>query len=422
MQLFRHGKTYQFMRHRRLLVLVSLILVTGSIALFIRPGPHLGTDFLGGTEIEVAFKKPVTPGEIREAATKEGFSRPDVIKVADNQNPHRYLVRVQEVSTIEPEKQSEIGNKLCYGDQLDRKVCPEQREATELKFSPGGDKITVRFREAPNLAFIREQMATVSGVKLREGPNNPTIQNARDHKVEIQLMSKGDQLMDGLKRTLGADTVPDVALRTEWIGPKAGRQLRDAALKSIAIALVFIMAYVAFRFDLRFAPGGVIALGHDAFVTIGVLVALQRELNLTTVAAILTIIGYSVNDTVVVYDRVRENLGKLRGSTFTHLIDISLSEMLNRTILTSGTTIFSLLCFFIWGTGALKDFALTLIIGLILGTYSSIYIALPLTEWLDRKFFGGGKGGPAKVPAGAGTRHASKKKPGSTSRAEAHAG
>jgi preprotein translocase subunit SecF len=94
-----------------------------------------------------------------------------------------------------------------------------------------------------------------------------------------------------------------------------------------------------------------------------------------------------VNDTVVIYDRVRENLGKLRGATFTHLINVSLSEMLSRTLLTSGTTIFSLLAFFVWGTGALKDFSFTLIIGLVLGTYSSIYVALPLTEWLDRKFF-----------------------------------
>ncbi len=147
------------------------------------------------------------------------------------------------------------------------------------------------------------------------------------------------------------------------------------------------MAYVAFRFDLRFAPGGVVALAHDALVTVGILTLLQKELNLTTVAAILTIIGYSVNDTVVVYDRVRENLGKLRGATFGKLINVSLSEMLSRTILTSGTTIISLVAFFVWGTGALKDFAFSLIIGLILGTYSSIYVALPLTDRLDKLFF-----------------------------------
>jgi preprotein translocase subunit SecF len=311
-----------------------------------------------------------------------------VVKVDDASNPYRYLIRVQEVSTIEETKQREIEARLCYGEGLPEADCPAAKQATEVKFSPGGDKISVRYREAPDLGWVKQRMAGVEGVALRAGSNNPLLQNARDHKVEIQLMSKGDQLMAGLRTALGEDKVPEAALRVEWIGPKAGSQLRDAALKSIAISLVFIMAYIAFRFDLRFAPGAVLALMHDALITIGILIAMGKELNLTTVAAILTIIGYSVNDTVVVYDRVRENLGKLRGATFASLINVSLSEMLSRTLITSGTTIFSLLAFFVRGTGTLKDFAFTLIIGLILGTYSSIYVALPLTEWLDRMFFG----------------------------------
>jgi preprotein translocase subunit SecF len=128
---------------------------------------------------------------------------------------------------------------------------------------------------------------------------------------------------------------------------------------------------------------------HDAVSVLGLLIIMGREINLTTVAAILTIVGYSVNDTVIVYDRVRENLGRLRGATFVGLINVSISDMLGRTILASGTTVFSLLAFFAWGTGSLKDFALTLVIGVVLGTYSSIYVALPFTEWLDRKYFGG---------------------------------
>src|SRR5690606_3366592 len=116
-------------------------------------------------------------------------------------------------------------------------------------------------------------------------------------------------------------------------------------------------------------------------------VLLERELTLTTVAALLTIVGYSVNDTVVVFDRVRENFGRMRGASFFRIINVSLSEMLSRTVLTSATTILSMMAFFYWGTGALQDFAFTLVVGLVLGTYSSIYIALPLTHWLDRRFF-----------------------------------
>lgn len=388
MQLFPIGKVYDFMSQRRIFLGVSIVLVIASVVLLFKPGPALGTDFVGGTEVEVAFEKPVDAQQLRRAVEGSDFSRPDVIKVQDDANPHRYLIRVQEVSTIEESMQREIEKRLCFGD---KKPDGCERHASEVKFSPGGEKITVRYEGVPDIEWIAQKMEGLSGIRLRPGDNNPTVQDVRDHRVEIALMSRGDQLMDALRANLPQGTVPQAALRTEWIGPKAGAQLRDAAIKSILIALVFIMAYVAFRFDLRFAPGGVLALVHDALVTIGVLTLLGRELNLTTVAAILTIIGYSVNDTVVVYDRVRENLGKLRGSTFPRLINVSISEMLSRTVLTSGTTIMVLLCFFIWGTGTLRDFALTLIIGLILGTYSSIYVALPLTDFLDRKFVAGSK-------------------------------
>jgi preprotein translocase subunit SecF len=394
MQLFPIGKVYDFMSQRRLFVGVSLLLMLVSIVLMFKPGPRLGTDFVGGTEVEVAFKTAVNAGQVRAAVQAADFSAPDVIRVQDEINAHRYLIRVQEVSTIDEAQQREIEKRLCYGEG---KPAGCAHYATEVKFSPGGEKITIRYEGEPDLNWIAAQMEGLDGIRLRTGVNNPTIQNARENRVEIALMSRGDQLMDGLRAKMPEGSVPDAALRTEWIGPKAGAQLRDAAIKSILIALVFIMAYVAFRFDLRFAPGGVLALTHDALVTVGILTLLGRELNLTTVAAVLTIIGYSVNDTVVVYDRVRENLGKLRGSSFQHLINVSISEMLSRTVLTSGTTIMVLVCFFIWGTGTLRDFALTLIIGMVLGTFSSVYVALPLTDWLDRKFFSQVKGAPKRA-------------------------
>jgi preprotein translocase subunit SecF len=387
MQLFPLGRTYDFMGKRRFFAGLSAVVILAALALLFVKGPRLGTDFLGGTEIEVAFLEDTTPAQIREAVQKSGLSRPDVVPVEDDAHPHRFMVRIQEVSTISEEKQGEVENAVCYGEGLPEDTCPVAKQAAEVKFSPGGDKITVRFREPPDLAWLKQRMDSISGIQLRPGDNNPSIQNARDNKVEIQLSSKGDQLMSALREHLGEAKVPESPLRAEWIGPRAGAQLRDSAIKSIVIALIFIMAYIAFRFDLRFAPGAVVALAHDATATLGILVILNREINLTTIAAVLTIIGYSVNDTVVVYDRVRENLGKLRGATFLSLINVSLSEMLSRTILTSGTTIISLLAFFVWGTGTLKDFALTLIIGLIFGTYSSIYVALPLTHTLDRLLF-----------------------------------
>jgi preprotein translocase subunit SecF len=389
MQLFPIGKVYDFMGPRRIFIGVSVFLVIASVVLLFFPGPKLGTDFVGGTEVELAFNGSVSAQDVRVAVESGDFSRPDVIRVEDEKNPYRFLVRVQEVSSISEVQQDEIRKRLCFAEKQ-----PEgcEHHASEVKISPGGEKITIRFEAPPDLGWVTTQLSGLEGIRIRPGENNPSLQDVRDHRVEVALMGRGDQLMELLRVKLGPDVVPEHALRTEWIGPKAGAQLRDAAIKSVIITLVFIMAYVAFRFDLRFAPGGVLALVHDSVVTLGILTVLGRELNLTTVAAILTIIGYSVNDTVVVYDRVRENLGKLRGTSFAKLINVSISEMLSRTILTSGTTIMVLVCFFIWGTGALQDFALTLIIGMVLGTYSSIYVALPLTDYFDRKFFASAKG------------------------------
>ncbi|HET7540250.1 MAG TPA: protein translocase subunit SecF [Polyangiaceae bacterium] len=395
MRLFKSGKIYDFMAVRWYWIGLSLFITFGAAVLLLLGKAKLGTDFTGGTEVEIAFKRSVSAGDLRAAVLKAGFSAPGVIKVDDPNNPNRYLIRVEEVSTISLQKQVEIEKALCVNvDASD--ACPSERQATEIKFSPGGDKISLRYRNAPDLDWVKAHIAPVKGIVLRPGEHNPLLQNARDNKVEIQLMSKGDQLMAGLKQALGADMVPDTALRTEWIGPRAGAQLRDSAVKSVVISIVFIMVYIAFRFDLRFAPGTVVAMTHDALGTVGILILLGKEINLTTIAAVLTIVGYSVNDTVIVYDRVRENLGKLRGTSFFQLINISTSEMLGRTLLTSSTVVIALLGFFIWGTGELKDFSLSLVIGVVLGTYSSIYVALPLTEYLDHTVFS--KVGAKKKP------------------------
>ena len=391
MRLFSSNKIYDFMGVKRYFFAFSFSLIGFSLLLLfgVIPGlePKFGTDFKGGTEVEVSFGKQVEPAQIRSAVEASGFSSPEVVPVENSRQPNHYLIRVHEVSTLSPEQEKKVERALCFEvPNASESECPKEQRATEVKFSPGGDKITARFREAPELGALKERLQAIPGIKLRPGENNPFVQNARDHKVEIQLMSRGDQLVDGLKKEIGAGA-PDHALRSEWIGPRAGAQLRDSAIKSLAIALIFIMLYVAFRFDLRFAPGGVVALFHDAIGMVGIWILLGKEINLTTVAAALMIIGYSVNDTVVIYDRVRENLGKLRGSSFRHLINVSTSEMLGRTLLTNATVQISLLAFFVWGTGTLKDFALSLTIGMVLGTYSTIYIALPLTEWLDRVVF-----------------------------------
>jgi preprotein translocase subunit SecF len=402
MEFFKPGIYFNFMGQRKLWFSVSGALCLASVAVMLIPGLGLnfGTDFRGGTEVELAFKAPVSAAQLRTEVQKAGFGSPDVVHVQDPNNPDRYLLRVQEVTAIDDVQRAKILDALCYagpdGKDPAADRCPPEKRPTELKISPGGDKISLRYDKDPDLAMVAAQIKSIPNIELRATANNPQLVSARDHKIEIQLKAKGDQLIDGLRASLGADKVPDAPMRVEWVGPKAGKLLRDAALKSIGIAIIFMMAYIAFRFDMRFAPGAVVALIHDVTIVTGVLVITRKEITLTTVAALLTIVGYSVNDTVVVYDRIRENLGKHRGKGFVDIINLSASETLSRTILTSGTTLLSLTSFLVFGSGAIKDFAFAMALGIIVGTYSSVYIASPLTELIDRRLFGGTKSPGAK--------------------------
>jgi len=352
MELFKPGRQFDFMGMRWFWIPLSIFLVVASTILTFYPGPNYGTDFRGGTEVEVAFSETVDAGQIRRAVEQSGFTTPDVVQVRDPNNANHFLIRVQDVSVVDEAAKGKLKLALCLTEDPKAPVsnpqaCPANARATEVKFSLGGDKIATRYDTDPDLTKVKEQLRSVPGINLRESATNPQITNPRDHRVEIQLQSKGDQLLDGLRAKLGASVVPDHALRVEWVGPKAGKQLRDSARNSVAIAIVFIMLYLAFRFDLRFAPGVVVACVHDAMVVIGVFIVLHKEITLSTIAA--------------------------------------------RTILTSGATMLSMVAFFVWGTGVIKDFALALVVGIVAGTYSSIYVAAPLTEWIDKKMAQGKK-------------------------------
>lgn len=383
MELFKPGRVYDFMGQRVFWIPLSIVLIVASCILMIVPGPNYGTDFKGGTEVEIAFTGALDANRVREAVSKSGFASPDVVQVQDKANAAHFLIRVQEVSALDDAKKHAIESAMCHGAGAPTD-CPNEVHATEVKFSAGGDKISARFETEPNLAAITARVKA-AGISFRESETNPQVVNPRDHRVEIQVPSKGDELVEGLRRELGSELVPERPLRVEWVGPKAGKQLRDGARNSVAIAIVFIMLYLALRFDLRFAPGVVLACVHDAVVVIGVFIALRKEITLSTIAAVLTIVGYSMNDTIVVYDRIRENLAKHKKKTFAEVINLSVSETLSRTLLTSGATMLSVLAFLVWGTGVIKDFALAMIVGIVAGTYSSIYVAAPLTEWIDGK-------------------------------------
>lgn len=382
MEFFTPGRVVDFMKYRKPVITASIVMSILSLASLFFPGPNLGTDFAGGTELQLRFRGSVSSAELRGALAQSGFRDADVIGVQGGRS--EYIVRVREVSAISGSVQTAL-------EQAARSTLG----ATNVRVSPGGDKISLRLADSHDLAEI-QQVLTQAGARVR---SVNAFGSPEEHKYEAHLVGIGDEIVTKLQQRLG-DKAPRSALRVEWVGPRAGQQLRDAAVKSLIYAMVFIMVYVAFRFDLRFAPGGIVALVHDVMITIGAYVLVRKEVGLTTVAALLTILGYSINDTIVVYDRIRENLGRHRGKSLREIINISTSETLGRTIMTSATTVISIVPFLIFGTSTVKDIAFALVIGIGIGTYSSIYIAAPVTEFIDRRFYASAVAQGSKKPAG----------------------
>ena len=205
-----------------------------------------------------------------------------------------------------------------------------------------------------------------------------TIGSDNDIAIRVQKDSGDDKQLDSIKKIKNALSNIEIEFRrTEYVGPKVGKELIRAGLIAILFSLLGILAYIWLRFEWHFALGAIIALIHDVFLTIGFFSIFQFEFNLATVAAVLTIAGYSINDTVVIYDRIRETLRKYKEAPFEEIINLSLNRTLSRTLMTSLTTLLALLALFIFGGNVISGFIIALIWGVIIGTYSSLYIASP---------------------------------------------
>ncbi|MCH6561872.1 MAG: protein translocase subunit SecF [Myxococcales bacterium] len=267
----------------------------------------------------------------------------------------------------------------------------------------GGTVIEVRVPEETGLVDegrVRQAASAIGfadAVIVRIGPPEDRAFRINVAVSEEQRRDLATHIIEGLSKEMGAPVVPQ---RIESVGPRVGRELRLAGLGALLLSWALILLYIWFRFDLRYAPGAVVALLHDVLITTGVFLALGLEFNLQVLAALLVVIGYSLNDTIVIYDRIRENLEE-RGTT--HLEDVvnqSINQTLSRTVLTSMTTLFVVISLLTLGGPVLRDFALALLIGITVGTYSTIYIASALLIFLERRF-GGAKSPTHGQPKGA---------------------
>tara|TARA_B100001989_G_scaffold252651_1_gene235489 strand:- start:2659 stop:3567 length:909 start_codon:yes stop_codon:yes gene_type:complete len=205
-------------------------------------------------------------------------------------------------------------------------------------------------------------------------------------KIEESVASKSSKIEE-LKKKIDKNLNTEVNYRrVENVGPKVSEELLKAGIIAISISLFAMLFYIWVRFEWQFSIGSIVALFHDVIITLGIFSLLSIEINLSIVAAVLTIVGYSMNDTVVIYDRIRENLSKFNKLSISEISNLSINETLSRTIITSSTTLLALLSIFILGGEILKGFSFAMILGVIIGTYSSIFIASPALKYLKVSF------------------------------------
>jgi preprotein translocase subunit SecF len=399
--LLQPGTNFRFVRQFRVWVIGSLLLMAASIgALFVNKavrGEYMNwtIDFKGGTEIIYAFKDKqsgdytaVEPAKVREAFAK---AKEDGIEISDiqytestpkgDQEVKGLIVRTPRFSALKPEQRD--GAAKAFLDTF------KDREVGKATWS--GDRLFVRSKKAIN----NEEAAPVfaaAGLELKPWSEKEKEQYAHpdegtgEYNAVYAMWGLDRQYAHLLDEALGVQTVP---VQSYGVGAKAGDKLRNDATKSLIYAILLIMLYLAFRFDIRYAPGAAFATIHDAVMVIGVFAVTWQEVSLVSVAGLLTVIGFSVNDTVVVFDRIRENQAKLKDKKLERIVDISINEMLVRSILTSCTVFAITLIMNIFGTGVVKNFAFAMNVGVIVGVYSSIFLAAPVFLWIARTWYSG---------------------------------
>jgi SecD/SecF fusion protein len=237
----------------------------------------------------------------------------------------------------------------------------------------GGSVTTFKFSEAPSVDVVRN---TLDAAGFGGAVVTPLAEGGQDY-LEMKLKAMEGAEVPAQNAILALAGEPEI-VKTDSVGSQIGKELKSKGLKAIIFALIGIIIYISIRFEFAFAAGAIAALAHDVLITVGIYCALGHELSMPIIAALLTIVGYSVNDTIVVFDRIREDLHTVKGKSYKEIANLSINQTLSRTVLTSFTTLLTVVMLLIFGGGAVYDFALALCIGIMVGTYSSIFVATPV--------------------------------------------
>ena len=377
MEIFKKTN-YDFIGNMWPFIILSLLLtVAGLVSLWLNGGPKYGIDFIGGAFMDVNFiNRP--PAEAIRSALRQKISGE---------------IEAQEVSgtqevLIQTSARDDKALQIARGDMI---------ATLNANFNKNANDQKLDLNQAPQATLadrLRDPLAR-AGAGLSEDQLqalSKAITGFRDTSPHSGLVSSLDQLsavpgvtpkiLDVIKQECQAG---NFAIRSvEIVGPKIGADLRQQAINVVLIALAAMLVYIAFRFEWIYGVAAVIAVFHDTIITIGLFSLFHKQIDLTVIAALLTLVGYSMNDTIVTFDRIRENLKLGVRGTFTDIVNLSVNQTLSRTILTSGLTFLTAVSLFIWGGQVLSGFSFALVIGIMIGTYSSIFVACPiLIFWRD---------------------------------------
>jgi preprotein translocase subunit SecF len=362
--------------------LSGILLIAGWTSIFLHGGLRYSIDFKGGTNVDVRFAGAANIDRIRSGLTAQGIGNTEIQSVSDIANPHsnEVLIFVEQKSQgdeTDDTSKTQVVNALnaIYGTANSSK--PDFNAATPsslFAFLTQRDPLLLSTN-----AGDRYQQLAKKILDYRDAKSSGVLTNLDD-------LSKADgvtpAVLSALKANyaLGSFTI----VGTEIVGPKVGGELRRQAIYVTLYALGGMLVYIAFRFQLVYGAAAVLAVFHDVLITLGFFSLLHFEISLTVIAALLTLVGYSMNDTIVIFDRIRENNRLLRREPFPDVVNKSINQTLSRTILTSGLTFLTVLVLFLMGGQVLRAFSFALVVGIVVGTYSSFGIAAPLVVAWNR--------------------------------------
>jgi preprotein translocase subunit SecF len=389
-----------FMKYRKFWIAVSLVLVgIGVFSVFVHGQLNIGIDFVGGTQLTLKFRERPEIDRIRAILASQGLGDA-VIQRYDEEEANKVMIKTR----LAPGREEGSAEQIVRA--LDRQFNAGQTGKPDLN-KVGTDAVAQLLLQAdPDRVAARGPEAALAHYK-------GVAKTILDKRKEDGLFASWNALsglpgvspavVEALRQRMALGSFAVVG--TENVGPQIGEELRRQGFWAVALSLLGMLVYIWIRFELRFGVGALMACVHDVLVTLGLYALWDFEFNLTTIAAFLTLIGYSVNDTVVIFDRVRENMRKSRRKPLLEILNESINQTLSRTILTGGSTLLVLLCLLIWGGEVLRGFAFVMFVGILVGTYSSIYVASPFTLLWEHLFGVQGKwrkGKPGALSRGAG--------------------